>query len=82
MKTFKLYCGLCNFNDFSLLSPSANTRTSNHFFCHPEDPSGSYEMWAQQFQEAYPYITLELKDTTQISYDMRFAGRCFYGIPI
>ncbi len=42
-------------------------------FVYPEDPSGRYEMWAQQFQEAYPYITLELKDTTQISYDMRFA---------
>jgi multiple sugar transport system substrate-binding protein len=40
-------------------------------FVHPEDESGVYEVWAQQFQEQYPYITLELKDTTQGSYEAR-----------
>ncbi|MDF1515969.1 MAG: extracellular solute-binding protein, partial [Anaerolineae bacterium] len=46
-------------------------------FVHPEDPSGRYEMWVQQFQEMYPYITLDLKDTSQISYDMRIKEDVF-----
>jgi multiple sugar transport system substrate-binding protein len=40
-------------------------------FVHPEDESGLYEMWAQQFQAQYPYITVDLKDTAEISYEMR-----------
>ena len=28
-------------------------------------------MWAQEFQERYPYITLDLKDTEQVSYELR-----------
>ncbi|HHE72777.1 MAG TPA: sugar ABC transporter substrate-binding protein [Chloroflexi bacterium] len=27
---------------------------------HPDDPSGSYERWAEEFQSRYPYITVEL----------------------
>ena len=30
-------------------------------FVHPQDPTGSYEEWAQQFQDLYPYITVELR---------------------
>ncbi len=29
-------------------------------FAHPEDPTGSYELWAQEFQEQNPHITVEL----------------------
>jgi len=29
-------------------------------FVHPEDPTGSYELWVQEFHEQYPYITVEL----------------------
>ena len=29
-------------------------------FAHPEEPTGSYERWAQEFQEQYPHITVEL----------------------
>jgi len=29
-------------------------------FVHPEEPTGSYEHWVQEFQEQYPYITVEL----------------------
>lgn len=46
-------------------------------FVYPEDPSGRYEMWAQQFQEQYPYITLDLKDTAEISYDLRVGEDVF-----
>ena len=28
-------------------------------FVHPEDPTGSYDLWVQEFQEQYPYITVE-----------------------
>lgn len=40
-------------------------------FVHPPDPGGRYEIWAGQFQEQYPYITLELKDTEEIPYESR-----------
>ncbi len=40
-------------------------------FVHPPDESGRYEMWAQEFMEQYPYITLDLKDTEQVSYELR-----------
>jgi multiple sugar transport system substrate-binding protein len=29
-------------------------------FAHPEDESGAYEQWAQQFHDRYPHITVEL----------------------
>jgi ABC-type glycerol-3-phosphate transport system substrate-binding protein len=29
-------------------------------FVHPEDPTGSYERWVQEFQEQNPHITVEL----------------------
>ncbi len=29
-------------------------------FAHSNDPSGSYELWAQQFHDLHPHITLEL----------------------
>jgi ABC-type glycerol-3-phosphate transport system substrate-binding protein len=30
-------------------------------FMHPQDPTGSYEQWAEQFHDQYPYITVELE---------------------
>lgn len=27
---------------------------------HPDDPTGTYERWAEEFQSRYPYITVEL----------------------
>jgi multiple sugar transport system substrate-binding protein len=30
-------------------------------FVHSQDPSGSYELWAQQFQDLHPHITVELR---------------------
>ena len=39
-------------------------------FVHPEDPSGSYEQWAQQFHQQFPNITVELStDTSTTSGD-------------
>jgi len=29
-------------------------------FAHPEEPTGSYQRWVQEFQEQYPHITVEL----------------------
>jgi ABC-type glycerol-3-phosphate transport system substrate-binding protein len=34
-------------------------------FAHSEDPTGSYEQWAQQFHDLYPHITVELRTYSQ-----------------
>lgn len=35
-------------------------------FVHPEDPTGAYTQWAEQFHEEYPHITVELISTSDI----------------
>jgi multiple sugar transport system substrate-binding protein len=40
-------------------------------FMHPRDEAGRYEMWAQEFQEMYPYISVELKSAENNTLDMR-----------
>ncbi len=36
-------------------------------FVHPEDPTGSYAQWAEQFHEEYSHITVELIPSSAIS---------------
>ena len=36
-------------------------------FVHPEDRTGSYTLWAQQFQERYPHVTVELVSRSGLS---------------
>jgi len=36
-------------------------------FVHPDDPTGSYEQWVAEFQEQYPYITVELESRNQVN---------------
>jgi ABC-type glycerol-3-phosphate transport system substrate-binding protein len=46
-------------------------------FMHPRDEAGRYEMWAQEFQEIYPYITVELKSAENNTLDMRVREDAF-----
>jgi multiple sugar transport system substrate-binding protein len=40
-------------------------------FVHPQDESGRYENWANEFQELHSYITVELKDYEAVPYQQR-----------
>jgi multiple sugar transport system substrate-binding protein len=42
-------------------SPAPTPEPVTITFMHPQDPSGSFTQWAEQFQDRYPYITVELE---------------------
>lgn len=62
-----LCCALLAFvaSGCSMLVPTEEPVTLS--FVHPEDPSGAFERWAEEFQEEYPHITIELLGRDAVS---------------
>ncbi len=46
-------------------------------FVHPEDPTGSYEQWAQQFHQQFPNVTVELSTDTSTTSEDAFVATQF-----
>lgn len=46
-------------------------------FVHPEDPTGSYEQWAEQFHEQFPNVTIELSTNASIVAEDAFVATQF-----